>query len=151
MERCSTSLIIWEKIKSRTTVWSSSSTSEYLPKWREIRIVIKSKFMSPMHSETKQMNSQTLEQRKVCWSKGCWPRRWKTKVCLRSILLAGQDIGFLKVTVGMRVAGAMPFSLVSGKVTGWYFRNLNHQPFSQSEVQCLCLACHPHPQPGWGS
>ena len=70
VERCSTSLIIWEKIKSRTTVWSSSSTSEYLPKQREIRIVIKSKFMSPMHSETKQMNVRLWSKERFVDQKG---------------------------------------------------------------------------------
>ena len=64
MERCSTSLIIREKIKSRTTVWSLSPTSEYLPKGREISIVIKPKFMCPLHSETKQTEQSDLGARK---------------------------------------------------------------------------------------
>lgn len=92
------------------------------------------------------------KEKEVYWMRRCQLRGRETSVCLRSILLAGQGTVFLKAAVGMRVAGAMPFfSLVSGNVTGWYFRNLNHQPFSQSEVQCLCLARYPHPPPGWGS
>ena len=64
VERCSTSLIIREKIKSRTTVWSISPTSEYLPKGREIRIVIKPKFMCPTHSEPKQTEQSDLGAKK---------------------------------------------------------------------------------------
>ena len=42
--------------------------------------------------------------------------------------------GFLKATFGVRVAGYTTFfRLVGGEVTGWCFRNLNHQPPSSSQ------------------
>ena len=48
---------------------------------------------------------------------------------------------FLKATFGVKVAGCMTFFwLVGGEVTGWCFRNLNHQPGSdQSGVYKLGL------------
>ena len=88
MERCSTSLIIWEKIKSRTTIWSISPTSEYLPREREIRIVIKPKFTCPMHSELKQTEQSDLGAKKGLLIKRVLTKKMEDKV-LSQIHLTG--------------------------------------------------------------
>ena len=59
---------------------------------------------------------------------------------------------FLKATFGVRAEGCMTFFwLVGGEVTGWCFRNLNHQPLVPANLgsKCLWLACSHHPPPGW--
>lgn len=58
---------------------------------------------------------------------------------------------FLKVTLSVSVAaGELFFWLADVMVTGWCFKNLNHQPasFDQSGVQAA-WSCHP--LPGCGS
>ena len=56
--------------------------------------------------------------------------------------------GFFKATFGVRVAGSLTFFwLIGVEVTGWCFRNPNHQP---SRVYILWSACSHHPPPRWG-
>ena len=62
--------------------------------------------------------------------------------------------GFLKATFEVRFAGCVIFSwLVGGKVTRWYFGNLNHQPLVPTRLWSTCLwsACSHPPPPGEGS